>query len=51
MKTVRNTQDPVRADYMKIPKEVIDLNRDVTMTADVMFVNGLDFCDDDIPKK
>jgi dimeric dUTPase (all-alpha-NTP-PPase superfamily) len=41
--TVRNTQDPVMADYVEIPKDILDLNKDVTMAADVMFVNGLLF--------
>jgi hypothetical protein len=33
----------VVTDYIKIPKAVLDLNRDVTLTADVMFVNGTPF--------
>jgi hypothetical protein len=40
---VRNTQDPVMADYVEIPKAILDLNKDVTMAADVMFMNGLPF--------
>jgi hypothetical protein len=31
------------ADYVEIPKAILDLNKDVTMAADVMFVNGLPF--------
>jgi hypothetical protein len=31
------------ADYVEIPKAVLDLNKDVTMAADIMFVNGLPF--------
>jgi hypothetical protein len=42
-KTVRNTQDPVMADYVDIPKAILDLNKDVTMAADVMFVNRIPF--------
>jgi hypothetical protein len=42
-KTVRNTQDPVMADYVEIPKEILDLNKEVTMAADMMFVNELPF--------
>jgi hypothetical protein len=42
-KTVRNTQDPVVADYVAIPKEILDLNREVTIAADVLFVNGMPF--------
>jgi hypothetical protein len=41
--TVRNTQDPVMADYVEIPKDILDLNKDVTMVVDVMFMNGLPF--------
>jgi hypothetical protein len=41
--TVHNTQDPVMADYVEIPKDILDLNKDVTMAADIMFVNGLPF--------
>jgi hypothetical protein len=42
-KTVRNTPAPVLTDYMKIPQAIIDLNKDVTLAADVMFVCGLGF--------
>jgi hypothetical protein len=42
-KNVRNTQDPGMADYVDIPKDILDLHKDVTMAADVMFVNGLPF--------
>jgi hypothetical protein len=41
--TVRNTQYPIMADYVEIPKAILDLNKDVTMAADIMFVNGLPF--------
>jgi hypothetical protein len=42
-KTVRNNQDPVMADYVEIPKAILDLNKDITMAADVMFMNGPPF--------
>jgi hypothetical protein len=42
-KTIRNTQEPVLKEYVKIPKDILDLNKDVTLTADVMFVDGLGF--------
>jgi hypothetical protein len=41
--TVRNTQDPIVADYVEIPRTILDFNKDVTMAADIMFVNGLPF--------
>jgi hypothetical protein len=31
------------ADYVEIPKEILDLNKDLTVAADIMFVNGLPF--------
>jgi hypothetical protein len=42
-KTVRSTQDPVLTEYVEIPKDMVALNKDVTLTADVMFVDGLGF--------
>jgi hypothetical protein len=42
-KTVCNTHDPVMADYVEIPRAILDLNKDVTIAADIMFVNGLPF--------
>jgi hypothetical protein len=42
-KTVRNTSDAAVADYVEIPKEILDMNKAVTIAADVMFVNGLSF--------
>jgi hypothetical protein len=46
-KTVRITHDPAMADYVEIPKEILDMNRELTVAADLMFVNRLPF---DIPK-
>jgi hypothetical protein len=42
-KTVRTTPDPVMADYVEIPKIILDLNKDLTVAADIMFVNGMPF--------
>jgi hypothetical protein len=42
-KTVRATQDPVLTKYVQTPREIVDLNKDVTITADLMFVGGLGF--------
>jgi hypothetical protein len=42
-KTVRNTPYAVMADYVEIPKDILDMNKAVTISADVMFVNGLPF--------
>jgi hypothetical protein len=40
---VRNKPAPVLTDYVEIPQTIIDLNKDVTLAADVMFVCGLGF--------
>jgi hypothetical protein len=40
-KTARRTPPPVMTDY--IPQEIIDLNRNLTTTIDIMIVNGLPF--------
>jgi hypothetical protein len=42
-KTVRITPDPVMADCVEIRKEILDLNRELTVTVDVMLVSGLPF--------
>jgi hypothetical protein len=42
-KTVRNTPAPFLTDYVKIPQEIIDLNDNVTLAANVVFVCGLGF--------
>jgi hypothetical protein len=41
--TIRNTQEPVLMEYVDIPKEILDLNKDAKLTGDVMFVDGLGF--------
>jgi hypothetical protein len=41
--TVINTPDPVMADYVAIPKEILNINKEVTIAAYVMFVNRLPF--------
>jgi hypothetical protein len=40
-KTTRTKLLPVAADFVKIPKEVLDLHRDVSLTADIFFVNKI----------
>jgi hypothetical protein len=42
-KTVRNTPEAVVADYVEILKEILDMNKAVTIAANVMFVNELPF--------
>jgi hypothetical protein len=42
-KTVRNKPAPVLTEHVEIPQTIIDLNKDVTLAADVMFVCGLGF--------
>jgi hypothetical protein len=42
-KTVWATQEPVITEYVEVPKEIVDLNKDVTITADVRFVDGIGF--------
>jgi hypothetical protein len=42
-KTVRNKPAPVLTDYVEISQTIIDLNKDVTLAGDVMFVCGLGF--------
>jgi hypothetical protein len=39
-KTVRATQYPVLTEYVEIPRNIVALNKDVTLTADVMFIDG-----------
>ncbi len=40
---MRTKPEHVRADYVKIPRDFIELHKYVTIVADVMFVNGLPF--------
>ena len=42
-KTVRRRPDHVAVDYVDLPLSLLDRHRDVTLTADLMFVNGLPF--------
>jgi hypothetical protein len=42
-KKVRRTQDALLADYVAIPKEIMDLNKEVTLAADVLLINGMPF--------
>jgi hypothetical protein len=43
VKTARVTPSPVTTQYVSIPPEIIELNKDVALTDDVMFVNKLPF--------
>ena len=42
-KTVRRTPAPVVAEYVAVPKSIIDRNKMVTLAADVFFVDGTGF--------
>jgi hypothetical protein len=42
-KKVWVTQEPVLTSYVKVPQEIVDINKEITITADVMFVDGLGF--------
>ena len=42
-KTVRRKPEHVGTDYVDIPRDFMDRHRNVTLTADVVFVNGLPF--------
>ena len=33
----------IKVDYVKIPRDLVDMHKYVTVVADVMFVNGLPF--------
>jgi hypothetical protein len=40
-KTVRAAQEPVLTEYAQISKEIVDMNKDITLSAGEMFVDGL----------
>jgi hypothetical protein len=42
-KKLQRTPDPVMMEYVTIPKEIMELNKNVTLGIDIMFVNGLAF--------
>ena len=42
-KTVRTKPDPVISDYIAVPEDVLQANRNVTFSADIMFVNKIPF--------
>ena len=42
-KTVRTKSDPVISDYIAVPEDVLQANRNVTFSADIMFVNKIPF--------
>ena len=42
-KTVRTTPTPVVADYVAVPRNLVDANKAITLAADVFFVDGTAF--------
>ena len=40
-KTVQRTSAPVVADYMAVPRELVDSNKVITLAADVFFIDGM----------
>eukprot|EP00957_Ditylum_brightwellii_P134473 10251717-Ditylum_brightwellii.AAC.2 len=42
-KTIQNTPEPVRTDYIELPQELIDLHQEVTMAADILYINKIPF--------
>eukprot|EP00957_Ditylum_brightwellii_P083228 6327847-Ditylum_brightwellii.AAC.1 len=42
-KTTKKVPDPVTSNYIKVPQEIIDLHKDVTIAADVMYINKMPF--------
>ncbi|KMZ58833.1 hypothetical protein ZOSMA_7339G00010, partial [Zostera marina] len=42
-KTVRQKPEPVKEDYIEVPKELLSLHKSVFLTADIFFVNGIPF--------
>ena len=40
---MRKQPVPVVSDYVEIPEEIKQVNRDVELSADIVFVNGLPF--------
>ena len=42
-KTVRTKSVPVISDYIAVPEDVLQANKDVTFSADIMFVNKIPF--------
>eukprot|EP00957_Ditylum_brightwellii_P103060 7853835-Ditylum_brightwellii.AAC.1 len=42
-KTTRKVPEPVTSDYTKMPQEIIDLHKNVTITANAMYINKMLF--------
>jgi hypothetical protein len=42
-KTTRSKPAPVVADFIKVPKEILDLHKEITLSADIFFVNQIPF--------
>ena len=41
VKTARKSSEPVLTDYVEIPQCILDLNNELTLSEDVMFINGI----------
>jgi hypothetical protein len=42
-KTTRSKMHPVARDYVKVPKELLKLHKEVFLTTDIFFVNNIPF--------
>eukprot|EP00957_Ditylum_brightwellii_P061195 4643419-Ditylum_brightwellii.AAC.2 len=42
-KTTRRVPEPVISNYIHVPRELINLQQDVTIAADVMYINKIPF--------
>jgi hypothetical protein len=42
-KTTRSKTHPVARDYVKVPKELLKLHKEVFLTTDIFFVNKIPF--------
>eukprot|EP00957_Ditylum_brightwellii_P025330 1916487-Ditylum_brightwellii.AAC.1 len=42
-KTVRKTPEPVVTDYIEVPRDLIDLHKEVTVVADILYINKILF--------
>ena len=42
-KVTRQKPEPVITDYVEVPKRILDLNKEITLSADIMYVQGMPF--------
>ena len=42
-KTTSKYSEPVVTDYVEIPQHILDINKEVTLAADLIFLNGTGF--------